>query len=56
MSDEEHRSRHEMLHKMLDELVADFIVHTGSYPSKTPILELMQWSAAQAKSPTPDKE
>lgn len=44
---EEHRKRHEELHKYLDELVADFIDKTGKLPSKTTIFELMLWSSNQ---------
>lgn len=44
---EEHRKRHEELHKCLDELVADFINKTGKRPSKTTIFELMIWSSNQ---------
>jgi len=34
---------------MLDELVADWLGETGALPSKATVLELMQWSAQQAK-------
>lgn len=47
---EEHRKRHVQLHKALDELVADFIGHNATaLPSKTTILELMQWSNKQTR-------
>ena len=48
---EEHIERHIQLHKSLDELIADFIGHTGKLPSKTTILELMQWSFEQTINP-----
>jgi len=47
-----HKERHAELHKMLDELVADFIMHTSKRPSTSSVLELMQWSADQVDYPT----
>ncbi len=47
-----HRLRHVMLHQHLDELLADFIRHTGRFPSQTNCLELAQWSYDQAQEPT----
>ena len=47
-----HQKRHEELHRALDELVADWITHTTSLPSKASVLELMQWSAEQMRNPT----
>lgn len=47
-----YKERHEYLHMILDELVADFIDQTGNLPSKTTIIELMQWSNLQTKNPT----
>jgi len=49
---EQHRERHIFLHKMLDELLADFIEHTGKHPSKTTLYELMEWSNEQVANPT----
>jgi hypothetical protein len=49
---DKHISRHKELHKMLDELVADFIDLTDKMPSKTTVMELMQWSHKQTKNPT----
>ena len=50
---ESHRKRHKLLHSHLDELVADFIIHTtNKYPSKSTILELMEWSMAETLNPT----
>jgi len=47
-----HKERHRLLHRNLDELVADFINHTHKLPSQTSILDLMKWSAAQMENPT----
>lgn len=52
MTPEEHKERHEILHGYLDELVADFIGHTGGLPSRTNLMDLMEWSAKQMDSPT----
>ena len=52
MNEEEHKQRHVELHKKLNELCADFISQTGKYPSKTTMLELMEWSHEQTKNPT----
>lgn len=51
-----HKQRHVLLHDGLDELTADFIGSTGKYPSKTTILELMEWSFGQTKKPDPMEE
>jgi hypothetical protein len=44
---ENHRKIHQELHGHLDSLVADFIVETHKLPSKTTILELIDWSHDQ---------
>ncbi len=49
---DKHKERHIELHKMLDELVADMVTHTSMLPSKTTVMELMQWSHEQTKKPT----
>jgi len=49
---EEHKARHVELHKALDELVADFIRHTGGMPSRTTLTDLMGWSWTQTLNPT----
>jgi hypothetical protein len=49
---EEHRQRHVALHAYLDELIADYIRHTGGLPSKNTIYDLIVWSCGQAKNPT----
>jgi hypothetical protein len=51
MTREEHIARHKELHRMLDELVADFISCTGKMPSKSTVMELMEWSCAQTTDP-----
>ena len=55
----EHRERHQFLHQLLDELVADAIAHyprsekcrSGFSPSKNTVLDLLHWSHLQCKSP-----
>lgn len=49
MNKKEHKARHQLLHKELDELIADFIKETGKLPSKTKLTELMKWSYEQTK-------
>jgi hypothetical protein len=45
LSAKEHRERHALLHAMLDELVACYLLeHRGALPSKITVLELMKWS------------
>ena len=44
---EQHIERHKLLHRMLDELVADFINETGKLPSQTTLNLLMEWSYKQ---------
>lgn len=52
MTEQEHAERHKVLHRCLDELIADWI---GSgprrYPTKCTIYELMKWSNGQTKKP-----
>jgi len=53
MKKEEHIRRHQELHKYLDELVADMLMHKpGMLPSKTTVMELMEWSYSQTQNPT----
>ena len=52
MNRKEHIRRHLKLHNSLDELSADMIRHTDKLPSKTSVMELMQWSYQQTKNPT----
>jgi len=51
MTKQEHIERHKMLHRYLDELVADWIDETGRLPSKGKVMELMNWSARQTEEP-----
>lgn len=56
---EEHKARHEELHRALDELVADFIEQkpNGEYlPSKVSIMKLIEWSHSQTLNPTGEKD
>ena len=46
---EEHKERHRVLHRELDELLACFMDDTGKLPSQTKIIELMKWSFEQTK-------
>lgn len=52
MTNEEHKQRHVELHKKFDELLADFIGHTGRLPSETNLIEFMNWSYRQTLDPT----
>lgn len=49
---EEHISRHIMLHKKLDELVADYLAETGLTASGSSILDLLKWSDNQTIEPS----
>lgn len=50
---EQHMVRHKDLHTMLDELLADFILHhPRARPSQLLLMELMEWSARQTTEPT----
>lgn len=51
LTPEQHKQRHVELHRALDELVADFITHTGKLPSKSTLIELMEWSHKQTQEP-----
>jgi hypothetical protein len=55
MTKEEHIEVHEILHRHLDELVADFINCTKKLPSRTTLLEFMEWSAKQLTNPDKPK-
>lgn len=57
MSYEEHKARHQMLHKHLDELIADRISHSDPrgetwLPSRNTVFDLMKWSHEQSLNPT----
>jgi hypothetical protein len=51
LTPEQHRERHVALHRSLDELLADFIGHTGSLPSQTTLTEFLTWSHSQTLDP-----
>ena len=51
MNKKEHIARHIMLHKKFDELLADFIRHTDKLPSKTNLMEFLEWSHQQTIDP-----
>lgn len=53
MNNDDHKERHVLLHRHLDELIADWITQTGSFPSKSTVLELMTWAHQQKENPTP---
>jgi len=48
---EEHIKCHKRLHNALDELLADFINHTEKLPSKTTLIEFLEWSQSQTINP-----
>ncbi len=47
---ESHKARHVFLHRMLDELLADWITHTGGRPSE--MEGFLSWSNEQRTDPT----
>ena len=51
MTKSEHIEAHKRLHRLLDELIADFIFHSGKLLSRTTILDLMIWSHKQTSTP-----
>lgn len=52
MTYEEHKARHELLHKCLDEPAADMIRHTERTLTGTSVMELIEWSNIQTMSPS----
>lgn len=53
LTGEAHRERHIELHRMLDELVADFLMHNPqALPTRATVLDLMTWSHHQTLEPT----
>ena len=57
MDQEEHRQRHVELHKALDELFADFILHNQHIKGflDVPLSTFLEWSHSQTISPTKEK-
>ena len=51
MNKKDHIKRHIELHKSLDELIADFILHTQKLLSETTVMELMEWTHEQTINP-----
>jgi len=56
MTPEEHKARHQLLHRNFDELVADWIGHTKELPSRSSIADLMRWSFEQTIKPDEPEE
>jgi len=54
ISEMDHKARHVELHKMLDELAADFISQTGKRLNNSTCIELLEWSYQQTQQPTDD--
>ena len=52
MTEKEHLKRHKMLHENLDELVAEFIMYTKALPSRSTVMELIEWSHQQTVLPS----
>jgi hypothetical protein len=57
MSPEEHKQKHIELHRALDELFADYILHNPNNISyiRLPIGDLLQWAYEQTLNPTDDE-
>jgi hypothetical protein len=55
MTKDEHKKLHQDLHKSLDEICADYIVHNrDKLISETSVIELMKWSYGQTIDPDDD--
>lgn len=52
VSPAKHKKIHKELHKSLDQLLADFIYHTEKLPSKTNLIEFLEWSYEQTIEPS----
>lgn len=50
--DQLHKAEHNKLHKSLDMLVADYILHTGRTLGNSSIMDLIMWSHSQTITPT----
>ena len=55
MNSSEHKTVHVKLHDSLDQLLADFIMHTEKFLSETTLTELLYWSHRQTIDPTEQK-
>lgn len=47
MTQEDHSTRHRMLHEHLDELIGDYISSTHKLLKNVTVLELLDWSHSQ---------
>jgi hypothetical protein len=59
MTHEAHKARHEMLHRCLDELLADYLRHHAMdrvFIANIRMWDLIQWSHDQTKNPTVDPD
>jgi len=54
MTRDEHIERHILLHRCLDELLADYLLQTDQLASDVTVMDLMQWSYQQTIDPTGD--
>ena len=54
MKFKEHVQRHKESHQTFNELLDDFMLHTKKLPSKTTLMEFMEWSHSQIFNPSPD--
>lgn len=52
LSRDEIIERHKKLHRSLDELIACFITETTNLPSRTTMMEFMEWSHKMTENPT----
>lgn len=55
MTQKKHKEIHEKFHRNLDEMMAEFIMQTGKLPSKTSLMEFVEWSYAQMQNPIDNK-
>lgn len=46
------KNRHTLLHQHLDELIACFVTETKALPSKTTLMEFLNWSYSMTHAPT----
>ncbi len=56
MDKQKHKIRHIELHKKLDELLADYIEHTGKLLSESTIMDVMKWSHEQTINPSEENK
>lgn len=52
MTTEEHKARHEELHRSLDELLADWLNNDATASSKRSVFDLLEWSYGQTRQPS----